>query len=607
MIRVALYARYSSDNQRDASIEDQLRLCRLYAEKQGWHIFKSYSDRAVSGASLIRPGIQALHADALHGNFDMVLAEALDRISRDQEDVAGLYKRLTFAGIKIVTLSEGEITHLHVGLKGTMNALFLKDLADKTRRGLRGRVEQGKAGGGLCYGYRVLTKVDSRGEPVHGERAIEPTEAAAVQRIFQEFAAGKSPRAIAIDLNREGIPGPGGRSWSQGTIRGHACRGNGVINNELYIGRLVWNRQRFLKDPNTGKRVSRPNPAAEWIRTDVPGLRIIDDALWQSAKDRQAELAILFEPTLKGVRAARAARINQARRQAFLLSGLLTCGCCRGKFGIVVNDRYGCINHFRRGSCDNGRTIRRDAIEARALTGLTDKLVSPEAVSEAVRAYHEQKNRLNHERRAQAGAERQALGKIERAIKGIMAAIEDGLYRPSMKARMSELEQQKADLEARLREAPADIPDVNPNVAEVYRRNVIGLATALKDPDSGRKAAAMIRSLIGEVVMTPGAKRGEIKAILRGELLAILNIVADKVEISPIASRVITNTAASPRNQSRTQFNQSTLDEVEPTAGRVRVVRVNETGRYSTPSCFGSKTARERRFFAPGAGSRLGL
>jgi site-specific DNA recombinase len=145
MTCVALYARYSSDQQREASIEDQLRLCRLYAEKQRWTVADSYSDRAVSGASLIRPGIQALLADALRGRFEMVLAEALDRISRDQEDVAGIFKRMAFAGVKIITLSEGEITHLHVGLKGTMNALFLKDLADKTRRGLRGRVEAGKA------------------------------------------------------------------------------------------------------------------------------------------------------------------------------------------------------------------------------------------------------------------------------------------------------------------------------------------------------------------------------------------------------------------------------------------------------------------------------
>jgi site-specific DNA recombinase len=213
MTRVALYARYSSDQQRDASIEDQLRLCRLHAEKQGWTIVDSHHDRAVSGASLIRPGIQALLGDALRGRFDVVLAEALDRISRDQEDVAGVFKRMAFADVKIITLSEGEITHLHVGLKGTMNALFLKDLADKTRRGLRGRIEAGKAGGGLCYGYAVVKRNDAAGEPIRGERRINASEAEIVRRIFREFAAGKSPRAIAFDLNREGLARPFGNAW----------------------------------------------------------------------------------------------------------------------------------------------------------------------------------------------------------------------------------------------------------------------------------------------------------------------------------------------------------------------------------------------------------
>ena len=196
MTRVALYARYSSDQQSEASIEDQLRLCRLYAEKQGWVVAESYHDRAVSGASLIRPGIQALLADALRGRFQVALAEALDRISRDQEDVAGVFKRMAFAGVKIITLSEGEITHLHVGLKGTMNAIFLKDLADKTRRGLRGRVEAGKSGGGLCYGYRVVRSLRD-GALATGEREIHVEEASIIQRIFREYAAGMSPKAIA--------------------------------------------------------------------------------------------------------------------------------------------------------------------------------------------------------------------------------------------------------------------------------------------------------------------------------------------------------------------------------------------------------------------------
>ena len=152
MTAAAIYARYSSDLQREASIEDQIRLCREVAGREGWSVVHCYTDQGVSGASLMRPGMQAMLQDALAQKFRMVVAESLDRLSRDQEDTAGLFKRLRFAGVKIVTLSEGEITELHVGLKGTMNALYLKDLADKTRRGLRGRIAVGKSAGGLPYG-----------------------------------------------------------------------------------------------------------------------------------------------------------------------------------------------------------------------------------------------------------------------------------------------------------------------------------------------------------------------------------------------------------------------------------------------------------------------
>ncbi|CAN5237353.1 hypothetical protein BH11PSE5_BH11PSE5_27090 [soil metagenome] len=132
MIRIALYARYSSDQQSAASIEDQLRICRERAIREGWHVVQTYQDAAISGASLfLRPGIQSLVQDAQAGRFDIVLAEALDRVSRDQADVATLYKHLQFARVPLVTLAEGEISELHVGLKGTMNALFLKDLAKK--------------------------------------------------------------------------------------------------------------------------------------------------------------------------------------------------------------------------------------------------------------------------------------------------------------------------------------------------------------------------------------------------------------------------------------------------------------------------------------------
>ena len=548
MARIALYARYSSDMQSTSSIDDQFRICRDQAAREKWKVAGTYKDAAISGASVtLRPGIQALLQDATAGKFEIVLAEALDRVSRDQADVAILFKHLKFAGVKIVTLAEGEISELHVGLKGTMNALFLKDLAAKTHRGLRGRVEKGKAGGGLCYGYDVVKRLDGNGEPIRGERKINEAEATIVRRIFREFADGKSPKAIARDLNRDNIPGPFGKNWGDTTIRGHVNRGTGIIHNELYVGVIVWNRLRYIKNPETGRRVSRINPEAEWIRTEVPELRIIDDELWQAARQRQREISVKFENVTKGVRAYRAKKLNGLRRPAFLFSGLLKCGCCDGQYGIITKDRYGCLNRNRRGTCDNGRTIRRDVIEERILAGLTEKLVSAENVAEAVRAYAEELNQQNRERRAQTDIDRTALDKIERGIAGIMSAIEDGMYQPSMKTRMDDLEQQKVEILARMEDVPADVPDIHPNIAEIYKAKVAQLHEALADPELHNQAAEAIRALVGEVVLMPGDNRGEVNATLRGELMGILDIVSGRKTQN--RSQVITKANACPRNQ----------------------------------------------------------
>ena len=327
------------------------RICRDHAEQAGWTVVDTYRDAAISGGSIIlRPGIQALLEDARSGAFDVVVTEALDRMSRDQADVSALFKHLQFSRVMIVTLAEGEINELHVGLKGTMNALFLKDLAAKTRRGLRGRVEKGRSGGGLCYGYDVVTTFDAAGEPVRGERTINEVEAKVVRRVFRDFASGISPRAIARRLNAENIPCPSGKLWTDSTVRGQVKRGTGLINNELYIGRLVWNRLRYVKNPETGKRVSRVNPKEEWIVTEVPELRIVDDELWQAVKDRQEKLTQQFATVIEGMRKARANRLNGTHRPRHLLSGLLECGACGGPYAMRGQDRYGCSNHVMNGA-----------------------------------------------------------------------------------------------------------------------------------------------------------------------------------------------------------------------------------------------------------------
>jgi site-specific DNA recombinase len=514
-MKVALYARYSSDNQREASIADQFRICRAYAEKQGWHIVEEYSDQAISGASLLRPGIQLLIADALRRRFDIVLAEAMDRLSRDQEDIAGLFKRLAFANVKMVTLSEGDVTHLHVGLKGTMNALFLKDLADKVRRGLRGRVEDGKSGGGNSYGYDVVKSLDARGEPVRGNRTINQSEAEVVRRIFREYAAGASPKQIATVLNREAVPGPAGREWGFTTIYGSPKRGNGILNNEMYIGRIVWNRQRFVKDPDTGKRVSRLNPREEWVIQEVPELRIVEQDLWDTVKARQRIVKQNMETGEEN-------GIWQRRRARYLLSGLTRCGVCGGGFSMISATHVGCSTARNKGTCSNRMAIKRVELEERVLGALKSKLMDPGLFREFCDEFTREMNRLRIEGRTALEAARTELGRTERQIKATVDAIADGMYHPSMKEKMDGLESRKAELERRLTHAEEPPPLLHPEMATFYREQVTALHLALGNDHDRGEAAERLRSLVSKIVLTP--EDGRLAIDVHGELAGILAI-----------------------------------------------------------------------------------
>ncbi len=169
-----------------------------------------------------------------------------------------------------------------------------------------------------------------------------------------------------------------------------------------------------MKNLETGKRVSRIHPREEWIITEVPELRIIDDELWQAVKDRQEELTAKYATVIEATRTARTNRLNGTHRPPHLLSGLLECGVCGSPYSMRGQDRYGCSNHVMNDSCSNGRGIRRTELEERVLVGLKDHLMAPEAADAAVRAWAEETNRLNRERGASSEAERKELADIEK-------------------------------------------------------------------------------------------------------------------------------------------------------------------------------------------------
>ena len=217
-----------------------------------------------------------------------------------------------------------------------------------------------------------------------GERRIMEAEAAVVVRICRDYAAGTSPRQIARKLNEEGIGGPGGRPWLDTTVRGQPERGTGILNNSLYVGELVWNRVSYVKDPATGRREARLNPPDQWERKAVPELRIVDQALWDNVRQRQVECALVSSDN------AAQARLNGTHRRRFLLSGLLQCAVCGAGYTVMAKDRYGCAMHIKAGTCSNGNTITRKALERRVLDALRDKMMAPDALAEFIVAYNDE-------------------------------------------------------------------------------------------------------------------------------------------------------------------------------------------------------------------------
>lgn len=517
MTRVALYCRYSSDNQSDASIEDQVRLLEARADKEDWTVVAKFEDRAISGSTMIRPGIQALLREAQQGEFDIVLSESVDRLSRDMADIATMHKRLSWLGVEIVTLLEGEVSELHVGLKGTMSQLYLKDLRARTHRGLAGRAIAGESTGGKAFGYNVTPRYDERGKRIGGLRTINEAERAIVERIFHEFAdLGRSPKAIAVGLNRDGIPAQGGREWGSSTIYGNRERGTGILNNELYIGKQVWNKQRFRKNPETGRTNGTLNDRSKWIVTDVPQFRMIDDALWRRAKLRQDETAHKGD-------------FRTQRRPKRMFSFLLKCGECGGGFARSGSG-YACSTRLNKGTCSNHLRISEKLLHQVVFGALRDKLMQPELCELFAQEYARQINAMQHEAVAHKANSEAELAGLEQKIARLITAIGNGVDPLLIRDEINAAQARKLKLVDEL-SAPHSAPVfIHPHMARRYSLAIAELL-ALRDTEHGHdEASEKLRSLIDKIVLTPNADRSDLTVDLYGDLAGILGIAAN-VEI----------------------------------------------------------------------------
>jgi site-specific DNA recombinase len=297
-----------------------------------------------------------------------------------------------------------------------------------------------------------------------------------------------------------------------------------ILHNRLYVGRLVWNRQRFLKDPDTGKRVARTNPPSEWITKDVPDLRIIDDEVWQVVQTRYASVQRKWKKAEEG------RRFNQFRRPKYLFSGLTKCGECGAGFIVYSREQLGCFGTRDRGTCTNKLTISRLEVEARVLSALQEKLMRKDFFEEFCREFAKETNSLRMEQRAGLSSAKRDLERVKRDIKKVIDAIKAGYAGQELKGEMDDLQARKEALVAQLATADEPPPLLHPSMADLYRSKVEGLASALQREDTRLEASEMLRGLIEAIVLTP--EKGQLRIELRGNLAAMLT-AAQKTKRSP--------------------------------------------------------------------------
>jgi site-specific DNA recombinase len=519
MTRAAIYARYSSDLQDARSIDDQVALCRRHAERAGWTIVEVYADREISGASVHgRTGYDRMLTDAKAGKFAIIIAEDIDRLARKQVDTLQLRDRMEFIGIQIHTVADGRVTKLNAGFKGLMSEMFLDNLALHVRRGQAGRVSEGRAGGGLTYGYDVLAPeiVPGSKKPRRGGRAINEAQAAIVRRIFKEYVIGRRPREIVAGLNLDRVKPPRGTEWRASALVGNIQRGSGILNNELYAGRLVWNKVRMIKDPDTGRRVSRPNPKTEWQAVAVPQLRIVDDELFDAAQ--RARLA----------RGSVKSAFRRAPKR--LLSGLLRCGCCGA--GMALKDaaaskyrRIQCSRMKEAGTCDNRRAYAIAPIEARVLDNLAQHLRDPLAIERFLLTYRAERKRLATAQGGRRSAAERRLGEVTREIeRAVDSMIKGQIPAETIGPHVTRLTQEKARLEAELARPAETIVALHPTALARYLAAVDDLAATLGAGaiDSARESPKALRDLVDAVIIHPPAHIDEPAGIeIRGRLAAL--------------------------------------------------------------------------------------
>jgi hypothetical protein len=518
----AIYARKSNEQKGDAedrSVARQVAEARAFAKQQGWTVDEAhiYVDDGISGAEVKKLVAKQRMLQLIRARtapFQVLVAQHEDRLSRrDGDESFGELKTIARAGVQVwfydarTRLEYGTFATNAVGfLKGEMAAEFRRVIGRKTVESLRRKASHGFVTGGRVYGYDNVQFRAADGTLLHTERRANTSEAAAVLRAYEMYAAGSGLSTIAHALNAHGVPSPRvqqgqGRigGWCVATVRE-------MLKRPLYRGEVIHGRMRKLEADQEGHRVRVNVPESEWVRVQLPDLRIVPPELAATVDARRASML------------ARSLRLSNGHLlgrppgegSPYLLSGLLTCGACGGSMEVLSSSsggrrlfHYKCYTARRKGPafCTNKLPAKMAEADAAVLAEVEKTLLHPEVVERAIR--HAERAIA----RGQSAGEREALqadlAETKRAMRRLSSAIAKGGELEALVTALQTQERQRAEQEARLAELADPQPAMDPAAVRQQLKGYLRDWQGLLRGQLGQAQQVLRRLVKGRLVFTP--------------------------------------------------------------------------------------------------------
>ena len=447
-----IYARYSSDNQREESIEGQIRECTAYAEKNGITIVKHYIDRAISAKTDNRPEFQQMIKDSEKRLFDIVLVWKLDRFARNRYDSAHYEYQLERNHVKLVSatepISDGPAGIMVKSMLTGMAEYYSAELSEKVVRGMTENVLKGKYNGGtIPIGYTVDEEKFFQ---------IDPLKAPFVVEAFQRYNDGATMKELMNWLNDSGVTTNRNQKFTYNSIQT-------LLTNRRYIGE---NRFKDIVMPDS-----------------IPV--IIEKELFDSVQDKIAK--------------NRRAPARHKAEDDYLLTTKLFCGMCGammfGECGTSRNKNvhhyYKCANAKRTKTCKK-KTVRKEWLED-LVVNETMKMIRDDdciqSIVDAVMILQEQENTVLPLLEKQ-------MKDIERGIENLLNAIQEGILTSSTKGRLEKLEAQQKELEIRIAEEKLAKPKVSADFVKFWLTNFRKL-----DPNVKSHRETLINTFVNAVYL----------------------------------------------------------------------------------------------------------